>query len=248
MIFHSAVHHARKTDSCPFVELNARLDMAASDLIKVAQEGPVPVSRLFQLCRRWGLDPDGDYKIVLMRAFATGQLKPQWVRREDRCTTTDPAAMFADVKHLDGMKVGDWATIDEFYRVQFVFQRRLVLQPLGSNFCGAACVAMVTGQTIHQAHRWIGKRGLTGAKHLRKALAQGGYRMGDWRHDQPVDTLCIARVRWPEGKTHWVVVEEDGTILDPAHGRNPTWDEGSRITSFYTVVPHDEATIPSTAA
>ena len=118
--------------------------------------------------------------------------------------------------------------------------RSLVPQPLGSNFCGAASLATVAGVSLDEAHEAIGGRGLTNARKMRDAFARAGFLMGEREHPKWLKQgqLYLARLWWPVGKrTHWVVLEEDGTVLDPAFGRDPTWETGTRITSIYPLAP-----------
>lgn len=110
--------------------------------------------------------------------------------------------------------------------------RSVVRQPEKSNFCGHACVAIVCEVSLEEGLQIVkdtgGPRGLTGARHLRKALGSRGFRMDDdatWLKAMPIDQetgrapfhgLWLCRMRWSDTKkTHWVVVE-DGVILDPA--------------------------------
>jgi len=118
--------------------------------------------------------------------------------------------------------------------------RTLVFQPPGSHFCGAACLATVAGTDLEGAHQAIGGRGLTNARTMRVAFAKVGFTMGEREHPKWMggSQLYLARLWWPVGKrTHWVILEEDGTVLDPTFGRNPDWEKGTRVTSLYPLDP-----------
>ncbi len=110
--------------------------------------------------------------------------------------------------------------------------RTVVRQPEHSNLCGHACVAIICRTSLEEGICLVketgGPRGLTGARHLRRALGVHGYRMDEdcsWLPEPsiddetgraPLEGLWVCRMRWPKAKkTHWVVVE-DGVVLDPA--------------------------------
>lgn len=116
---------------------------------------------------------------------------------------------------------------------------KIVLQPPGSNLCGPAVVATLHGVGLEEGVRMVGKRGLTGSRHLSKAIWEAGvfecdetlHRVSpDW---EPVEEACIVRIRW-EGvwKSHYVLYHH-GFWYDPSFGiltRFATHGNG-RITS-----------------
>jgi len=113
----------------------------------------------------------------------------------------------------------------------------LIYQPDGSNLCGQACVATVLGITLDEACDLVGKRGLTGTRHIRPALAKKGFRIGPRQtlKDKQSLRMYMARVRWKGRKhSHWVVLTEDGRVFDPSFGYDPDW-VGGYITSIYEV-------------
>ena len=125
---------------------------------------------------------------------------------------------------------------------------RVCHQPYGSNLCGPACVGSILDLTLEEAIQLIGKRGLTRTKQVREALAKRGVTLGDRclpRHEEK-GQLYLAVVRWPKNRnderktprTHWVLIDFDGAIYDPAWGIHADlgiWPEGSRITSIYPI-------------
>lgn len=122
----------------------------------------------------------------------------------------------------------------------FIDPWRVVYQPDPSNLCGAACVATVLRTTLDEACKLIGKRGLTGARDLRQALAKRGVTMGPRLSpkDNPDEALVLCRVHWPPvgvRRTHWVLMDRNGDIIDPSWGFNPPWKPGTRITSVYVL-------------
>lgn len=97
---------------------------------------------------------------------------------------------------------------------------RLIRQPLNSNLCGQACVAMVLGRTLKSVKPLFQRWGLTQTRHLVKALQAGGYHikaehLTRVRHSTQFPALAICRFRWSGlWKTHWVVWAE-GRLWDP---------------------------------
>lgn len=118
--------------------------------------------------------------------------------------------------------------------------RHLVYQPVGSNYCGQACVATVLGLTLDEACDLVGKRGYTNVRHIREALAKRDLTVGPRMSPKMwVDTRTkktyLARVRWPGRKhSHWILIFPDGHSFDPAYGYDPDWKAGS-LTSFYLI-------------
>lgn len=113
-------------------------------------------------------------------------------------------------------------------------------QTKGTNQCGQACVATVLDIDLADAAKLVGKKGLTRTADLRAAFAKHDIHMGDRLHPgkQERNRVYMARVHWPDSKrTHWVLIDLDGTIFDPGWGFNPHteggWPPGSRITSLY---------------
>lgn len=119
----------------------------------------------------------------------------------------------------------------------------MVRQPINSNQCGQACVTNIAYISLDEAVELVGKKGLTNTKDIRLALSKKGIHL-DVR--VPYKRMVygvpyIARVRWPNTKTHWVYIDTEGNVLDPAFGLNPQdniWPEGTRITSLYGI-SHD---------
>lgn len=145
--------------------------------------------------------------------------------------------------------------------------RPVVRQPIPSNLCGHACVATICRVSLEEGLQIVkdsgGPRGLTGARHVRRALETRGFEMdreatsflGEDYPDREtgrvsLEGLWLCRMRWSDTKkTHWVVVE-DGTVLDPScpdpGGLGLTQDElvgvlvrqtGAYLSSGYRVRP-----------
>lgn len=117
---------------------------------------------------------------------------------------------------------------------------RVRYQPAKSNLCGQACIATVLDIDLDDAARLVGRKGLTGTRHIREAFAKRDIHMGPGVRGDKVErnTVYMARVHWPDSKkTHWILIDLDGTIIDPGWGINPhtegAWPEGTRITSAY---------------
>lgn len=117
---------------------------------------------------------------------------------------------------------------------------RVRYQPAKSNLCGQACVATVLDIDLDEATKLVGKRGLTRTSDIRAAFAKRGIVLGPGVRGDKVErnTAYVARVHWPDSKrTHWVVLDVDGTIIDPGWGINPHneggWPPGARITTAY---------------
>jgi hypothetical protein len=112
------------------------------------------------------------------------------------------------------------------------------------NGCGLACIAMVTGLGYGEVRDTLTEflprerdYGEEGIHHgiTEWFLGRLGYA---WRtlyaghlHDpwppEPFAPVHIAQVRQPSGNTHYVVVTDDGTVLDPLDGerkRLDVWD------------------------
>lgn len=116
-------------------------------------------------------------------------------------------------------------------------------QPPGSNLCGQCCVAMLLNLTISEARVLIGKGGKTSTRHLRAALETKGLTLGprlDAKKVRPEPgKVYLARVYWVKGtnRTHWVIVNAHGIVVDPAHGFDPDWTLNgvSYMASLYEV-------------
>lgn len=106
----------------------------------------------------------------------------------------------------------------------------LVKQPDGSNLCGAAVVATLLGITLEQAIKRVGKRGLTEASDLRRALKPRiimgeNVRCLDLRL---YPERCLCHLKYRDSRNgHWFLCW-DGMIMDPApcHGR---WARGLKF-------------------
>lgn len=102
-----------------------------------------------------------------------------------------------------------------------------------ANGCALAALAMVTGQTYDEVvadftARWPGEplnldeRGLYHGD-TEWYLAINGYvwryLYAGWKHDpwppEPFAPIHIAAVKQPSGNQHYVIVTDDGTVLDP---------------------------------
>lgn len=91
------------------------------------------------------------------------------------------------------------------------------------NGCGPACVAMLTGVTLEQAERAVGKARKTHTRDLVAGLRRLGWRPGPrlmrLRPGLPMPPGTIVKVRWHgTALTHWVVHDRDGRIACPTHG------------------------------
>lgn len=108
------------------------------------------------------------------------------------------------------------------------------------NTCGGAVVAMLTGQGLHDACTAMRKFGKTSAKDLNVGVAAYNLCIGAAQRlhgaVRPGDGVYVARIHWapPCKVTHWVLLWF-GKVLDPAHGLNPIYEEGSRFTSVWPV-------------
>ena len=124
---------------------------------------------------------------------------------------------------------------------------KLLLQPVGSNCCGQACVAMICGITLEQSIQLLGTKGKTNTAQLIEALREHGY-TPFW------GLTCIARgkilheglviVKFKlknQNWAHWVVLETaENLYYDPATGVHrgpPQWliTGGARAVSYLVV-------------
>ncbi len=100
---------------------------------------------------------------------------------------------------------------------------RLVKQPLDSNLCGQACVAMLLGINLEDAINIIKKRGLTSFRNLAPAL-RTTYRIHYTRlkviRHSVLPEICIIKVTWKRGGSHWIV-KYKSQIYDPVRGQIP---------------------------
>jgi len=116
-------------------------------------------------------------------------------------------------------------------------------QPEDTNLCGQCCIAMLLHLSVDDAAELVGTRGVTSTRHLRLALEAHGWSLGDRINAKKVDPepgkVYLARVHWKKGgkRTHWVIVNAHGIVVDPAAGRDPEWTRNgvSYITSLYEV-------------
>ena len=117
----------------------------------------------------------------------------------------------------------------------------LVKQPEGSYFCGQAVVATACGVSIEIATGWCGKRGLTGTRHLKRALEerftvdslivlpplvrkylhiQLSDDLASWmgRLNEHLPRRCVFRLRKKDQRiSHWVLLW-DKHLYDPDTG------------------------------
>lgn len=92
--------------------------------------------------------------------------------------------------------------------------------------CGQTCLAMVSGLSVEEVERTLGKTGSTRTKDLVRWLRARGWRCPDRLvpFQQYVPTLCIAKLarRRPDGRLeanwHWVVLTPSGALHDPSEG------------------------------
>lgn len=116
---------------------------------------------------------------------------------------------------------------------------KLVIQPEGSNLCGQACVAMLTGIPLEKSIETFGRRGATTRGEVVAALKGLGVSCGDRlisAKTHPLPPVCIAKLRfdWDKNHTHWTVYNR-GIFFDPAIGMLAQYPPGVRITSFLPV-------------
>lgn len=114
----------------------------------------------------------------------------------------------------------------------------IIYQPVRSNLCGQACVAMILNIPIEEAVKLVGKRGLTNTKHIRKALAKHKLVMSTWQrpNKKRENRLYMARIRTKgQWRSHWIVLDRDGTIYDPVFGVGMPMPDGWRVTSIYEI-------------
>ncbi len=117
--------------------------------------------------------------------------------------------------------------------------RRWIKQPDDSNQCGQVAVAVVTGITLKQSIRIIGKKGCTNTKDLVFALRFLGYKCPRKCKKMPRPPLAIAKLRAPDRKNgwHWVVVDGD-KIYDGIDGNERgqiIWKYGWKLTSYLPI-------------
>ena len=115
---------------------------------------------------------------------------------------------------------------------------KLVRQPWGSNSCGQACVATLTGATCEHICAVMGTKGKTRTKIIRETLKKFGFKVGDRRTlGFPPDDVT-AMLWWTgENGCHWVVWHNK-KYYDPIAGvfrRVPKHLEGARVTSYLKV-------------
>jgi hypothetical protein len=119
-----------------------------------------------------------------------------------------------------------------------------VQQPYGSNLCGQACIAMLSGSSLNDAVRLVGKSGLTRTRDLVAAIRTGrGFLMGVRCPDSLIrlreNSLprnCIVKASSPDRKrSHWMLIwkyvlhDPSVTFLSPDVCR---WD----ITSYLPLI------------
>ena len=93
---------------------------------------------------------------------------------------------------------------------------RLVRQPINSNQCGQACVAMVCGITLDAAVAAVGTTGRTRTKQLIAVLRLHGVKCGGRLKLGLPQSTAICKVT-DDIDAHWVV-RHKGIFYDPATG------------------------------
>ncbi len=95
-----------------------------------------------------------------------------------------------------------------------------VKQPLESNLCGQACVAMLLRISLDEAIKMVKKTGLTSLRDLRPAISVDykihQSRLKVIRHSVLPD-ICLVKVTWKRGGSHWVI-KYKSQIYDPVRG------------------------------
>jgi hypothetical protein len=116
-----------------------------------------------------------------------------------------------------------------------------IKQPEKSRICGQIAVAVITGISVEESKKLIGKNFGTNTKDIAKALRKMGYKCPNrCKRLKEKPKLAIAQVRKPSKKSgwHWVVIHED-KIYDGIDG-NPdgtvNWIKGQRITSYLPII------------
>ncbi len=120
--------------------------------------------------------------------------------------------------------------------------RKWIKQPEGQKVCGQIAVAVVTGITLKQAIRIIGKKGCTTTKDLAFALRFLGYecpkRCRGWKSVSAFPKLAIAQLHRPKYRGwHWVVIDGD-KIFDGVNGNDRgqiVWNKDWKLTSYLPI-------------
>ena len=118
-----------------------------------------------------------------------------------------------------------------------------VYQPPGTNQCGQCCVGMLLHLKREEACELVGKKGCTSSRDLRAALESKGWTLGPRINAKKVEPehgkVYIAIVHWAKdiNRTHWVIVNSHGQIIDPAGGDAAVkaWPKTAYLTSLYEV-------------
>jgi len=118
-----------------------------------------------------------------------------------------------------------------FSRECFIFQGVIatainyIRQPEGSNLCGQACVAMLTGKSLEEAIAAVGTKGRTSLTgNIKCSLERAGVKLSDCirlSKNSPLPDFCLIRMRNSNqiGKrTSHLIIYHKGTIYDPAMG------------------------------
>lgn len=200
-----------------------------------------------------GRDIDGKTRWIRVGALGSIiEIRPGW--------KAHPA--LKDDNDTEAYAVVRWAADDGYYDKWCIhpseegrrwervdFPATFIRQPEQTNLCGPCCIGMILGLSLEEAVSLVGKNGLTGTRHLRAALEKSGWSMGPRINTEKINPepgqTYLARVHWGEGKTktHWVLVNARGEIIDPAHGFSPDehgiWPKSSHLTSLYEVAPVD---------
>jgi hypothetical protein len=115
---------------------------------------------------------------------------------------------------------------------------RYVKQPMGSNVCGQACVAMLADITLDEAIVATGRRGKTRTKDIKAGLTVCGILHGTRRIRGMAPKGVKAMLFWTGDKgCHWTVWHKN-KHYDPVAGvyrKVPRWLEGSRVTSYLPI-------------
>ena len=114
----------------------------------------------------------------------------------------------------------------------------LIKQPKGSNLCGQACVAMITGISLEESIKLFGSKGKTGTKQLYYALKERGITCSEKavrikNNNKP--EFCIITIHYTGYKNKHFCVWNNNKYYDPARGIRKKLDKFERETSFIKI-------------
>lgn len=122
--------------------------------------------------------------------------------------------------------------------------RKWIRQEPGKNNCGQIAVAVITGKTVEEVSKVIGKKGCTKTKDLIKALRHFGYNCPNKCKKMSRPRLGIGQLHDTNRKSgwHWIVVDGnqtfDGIWGDP-NGYVYMWPSTFNITSYLPITKRD---------